>query len=147
MPVPTLAALRGLCFFSTSGLFRAFSSRHARKKHRDTTLSNRAAQFIHPKPLSIQPCCCQGFSGSRSPGDRAEAPRRAGRAQGTGSPRTPRGTVTRASPHASCSSSRRVFLISAPSLPGLAGAAAATSGEVSGSGAGSLPAGRLRAGA
>lgn len=73
LPQPLSA---GFAFCSTSGLFQAFSSRHAWKKHRDTTLSNRAAQFIHPKPPSLQPCCWRGSAGSHGPGDRAERPRK-----------------------------------------------------------------------
>lgn len=46
------------------------------KNHRDTTLSNRAALFIHPKSPSIQARCWRGFPGSHGPGDEAERPRR-----------------------------------------------------------------------
>lgn len=131
MLVLTLAALRGLCFLLHFKSFPivVFAS-CLEKKPSNTTLSNRAAQFIHPKSLSLQPRCWRGFPGSHGLGDRTETPRRTGPPQGTGSPCTPQDAVTKASPHPSCSSSGRVFLISAPSLPGLAEATAATSGEV-----------------
>lgn len=103
------------------------------KKNRDTTLSNRAAQFVHPKSPSIQPCCWLGSLGAAAPRTGQEDRS----CPGPGSPSTPR-DQSLAPPRNTCYQSkssslllvlRAGFPISSPSLPRLA-EAAATSGEV-----------------
>lgn len=147
MPILTLAALGGLWFCSTSGIFQPFSSRHAWKKTETQHLATAQLSLFtlnHSPSSLVSSEASLGATAPRTGQRRREGPvpRKAPAA-----PAPPRDsvTVTKASSQSLLSSSGRVFLISARSLPGLAEAAAATSGEVPWSRI--PPRGRLRAGA